>query len=174
MSIDGALDCTSASGRNAHPEIRSQGVSKIKRENSGISIPECQSCYRRQRDGVPAVRSPEPLGRRDLHSVSAIRPWLRRFSIWLLVTAKASLHFRMRFRPMEYPSSGAQRESSDRSAGITTILSQLSIQKSVRSSPGQPNKHRGAAIWAKITINFVGREAKERVRRWHIAPLRSI
>jgi len=36
------------------------------------------------------------------------------------------------------------------------------------------NKHRGAANWAKITINFVGREAKERVRRWHIGPLRSI
>jgi hypothetical protein len=45
-----------------------------KRREFGISIPECRSCYRRQRDGVPAVRSPEPLGRRDLRSVSAIRP----------------------------------------------------------------------------------------------------
>jgi len=110
-----------------------------KSENSGISIPECQSCYRRQRDGVPAVRSPEPLGRRDLHSVSAIRPWLRRFSIWLLVTAKASLHFRMRFRPMEYPSSGAQRESSDRSAGITTTLSQLK-HSNVRALKSRPTR----------------------------------
>jgi hypothetical protein len=34
-----------------------------------------------------------------------------------------------------------------------------------------PNKHRGAAILAKVTFNFVGCEAKERVRRRHIAVL---
>jgi hypothetical protein len=79
VSIDGALECISASGRNlaSRDTVARKNIS----EKSGISIPECQSCYRRQRDGVPAVRSPEPLGRRDLHSVSAIRPWLRRFSI---------------------------------------------------------------------------------------------
>lgn len=57
---------------------RSQRFSKFKSGNPGISIPECWSCCRRQRDGVLAVRSPEPFGRRNLQRVSAIRPWLRR------------------------------------------------------------------------------------------------
>jgi len=111
--------------------MRSQSVLKIKGGNAGISIPECQSCYRRQRDGVPAVRSPEPLGRRNLHSVSAIRPWLRRFPIWWLVTAKASLYFRMRFGSMEYPSFGAQR------AQFRPISRYHFNLIAVRSSPGR-------------------------------------
>jgi hypothetical protein len=37
-----------------------------------------------------------------------------------------------------------------------------------------PDKHRGTAIWAGMKINFVGREAKEPVRRRHIVLLRSI
>ena len=37
-----------------------------------------------------------------------------------------------------------------------------------------PNEHRGTAIWTRMTINVVGREAKERVRRRHVALLRSI
>ena len=37
-----------------------------------------------------------------------------------------------------------------------------------------PDKHRGTAIWAGMKINFVGCEAKEPVRRRHIALLRSI
>jgi hypothetical protein len=75
----------------AHPEVRSQGVLKIKARIQEYRHLNIKSCYRRQRDGVPAVRSPEPLGRRNLHSVSAIRPWLRRFFIQLLVTVKAYL-----------------------------------------------------------------------------------
>ncbi len=37
-----------------------------------------------------------------------------------------------------------------------------------------PDEHRGTAIWTRMIINVVGREAKERVRRRHIALLRSI
>jgi hypothetical protein len=37
-----------------------------------------------------------------------------------------------------------------------------------------PNEHRGAAICARMTFNFVGREAKQRFRRGHISLLRSI
>src|ERR1700730_1728731 len=37
-----------------------------------------------------------------------------------------------------------------------------------------PDKHWGTAIWARMNVNFVGREAKERVRHGHIALLRSI
>src|ERR1700722_16329689 len=54
---------------------------RIKSGNSGISLPEGGSCYRRHRDGVLAVRSPEPLVRRNLQCVSATTPWLRRFFI---------------------------------------------------------------------------------------------
>jgi hypothetical protein len=32
-----------------------------------------------------------------------------------------------------------------------------------------PDEHRGTAIWARMKINFVRREAKERIRIRHIA-----
>jgi len=31
-----------------------------------------------------------------------------------------------------------------------------------------PDEHRGTAIWTRMIVNFVGREAKERVRRRHM------
>jgi hypothetical protein len=90
VSGDGALECISASGGIAHPEGRSQGVLKIKARiqeyrylnvslviGGGVTASSCTF--------AGAAR------RRNLHSVSAIRPWLRRFFIQLLVTAKAYL-----------------------------------------------------------------------------------
>ena len=41
-----------------------------------------------------------------------------------------------------------------------------------RSGRLDPDEHRGTAIWARMKVNFVGREAKERVRDRHIALLR--
>jgi hypothetical protein len=42
----------------------------------------------------------------------------------------------------------------------------------VQSGRLDPDEHRGTAIWARMKVNFVGREAKERVRDRHIALLR--
>jgi hypothetical protein len=41
----------------------------------------------------------------------------------------------------------------------------------VQSGRLDPDEHRGPAIWARMKVNFVGREAKERVRGRHFALL---
>ena len=55
VSRRGALGCASRMRRQ-----RSQNVFEKKGPKSGISITESSSCYRRQLNGVSAVRSPEP------------------------------------------------------------------------------------------------------------------
>jgi hypothetical protein len=91
VSGDGALECISASGGIAHPEGRSQGVLKIKARIQeyrylnvslviGGSVTACQLYVRRSRSVGETSTASQPFS-----------PWLRRFLIWLLVTAKAYL-----------------------------------------------------------------------------------
>jgi hypothetical protein len=75
----------------AHPEVRSQGVLKIKAIIQEYRYLNVSLVIGGNVTAFQLYVSPEPLGRRDLHSVSAIRPWLRRFFIWLLGIAKAHL-----------------------------------------------------------------------------------
>jgi hypothetical protein len=104
VSIDSALDCISASGRN---RASSRGVLKIKGENSeyqylnvGLVIGGSVTAFSCTFAGAARpARPPQRLS----HS-----PLAETLFYLVVVTAKASLHFRMRFRPMEYPSSGAQ------------------------------------------------------------------
>jgi hypothetical protein len=77
-------------------------------------------------------------------------------------------------RSIEYPSSGNQREFRPISRYCYNLIAIETFKCPRVQVQAGSNKHRSAAIWAKMTVNFVGREAKERVRRWHIALLRSI
>ena len=80
----------------------------------------------------------------------------------------------MRCRSIEYQLRLSMRELRPISRYHYNLIAIEAFKCPCAQVQSNSNKHRGAAIWAKITINFVGSEAKERVRRWHIGLLRSI
>jgi hypothetical protein len=153
-------------------------------------MPEYQSCNRRQRDGVLAARSPPPLGRQNLQSVSALSPLVETLFLsdhWCRVRrvvsgnghgAISSTSCRNdRFRNLRgrLPRSGEPPTAfyfpiaSKREAGVIArnnynVIAIEAFKHShaqVHAGRFAPDERRGAAIWARMKINFVGREAKE-------------
>jgi hypothetical protein len=72
----------------------------------------------------------------------------------------------------EDPCSESEREVGLIARNQYNVMAIEALERSyaqVHAGRFDPDEHRGTAVWARMKINFVRREAKERIRSRHIA-----